>query len=206
MLTATPRILIADDHPLCGDALEIGLKAQSPGAVVDRAATLREAEALADGGVRYDLFLLDLMLPDAEGFTGLLSLRWRAPRTPVVIISAREEPDIVERARQLGAHGYISKAMPVLVMLRLVAAALQGERCFPAAPASRAPEGLTDRLAGLTPTQMKILNALASGRLNKQIAADMDLTEATVKTHVSAVFRKLRVKNRTQAVLALRAA
>lgn len=201
------RVLIADDHPLVGDALEYAVATQLPEAQVVRAETLAEAEARAEADGAFVLALLDLTMPDAEGFTGLLSLREKLPGTAIVIVSARAAPEMIELAQQLGAAGYMPKSMPLAAMSKAIGAIAAGERWFPELETAGPGDArLKARLEELTPTQTKILHALASGRLNKQIAGDMNLTEATVKTHVSAVFRKLGVQNRTQAVLALREA
>ena len=203
------RVLIADDHPLVGDALEYAVATQLPEAKVFRAETLGAAEAQARADGPFVLALLDLTMPDAEGFTGLLSLKEKLPGTPIVIVSARATPDVIELAQQLGAAGYMPKSMPLAAMSTAIGSVARGEPWFPK-PEEVEPEPgaakVKTRLEELTPTQAKILHALASGRLNKQIAGDFNMTEATVKTHVSAVFRKLGVQNRTQAVLALREA
>lgn len=197
-------ILIVDDHPLVSTALGMAAHAADPSVRVDTAATLAEAEAR----VRADppgLVLLDLMLPDAQGFAGLALLRALAPAVPIAIVSSRDEEAVVARAMGLGAHGFIPKSAPMDRMTAAIRLLLRGGRWVPegaaAAPAGEAADGI----ATLSVAQLRVLRAVAGGAQNKQIAHDLDLAEATVKSHLAAIFRKLGVTNRTQAVLALRA-
>lgn len=201
-------ILIVDDHPLVSTALTLAAQAAEPGVTVDTAATLAQAEARGRGHPP-TLVLLDLMLPDAQGFAGLALLRALWPDTPVAIVSSREDEAVVERAVGLGAAGFIPKSAPMDRMVAAIRALLAGDRPLPAGaeaePAPRDRDGAGERMGTLSVAQLRVLRAVANGAQNKQIAHDLDLAEATVKSHLAAIFRKLGVANRTQAVLALRA-
>lgn len=212
-----PRsILIVDDHPLVSTALTLAARAADPEVRVDTAATLAEAEARGRGD-QPTLVLLDLMLPDAQGFAGLALLRALWPGTPVAIVSSRDEEAVRSRALGLGAAGFIPKSAPMDRMVLAIRALLTRGR-WPAddAPAAPAPRDgangseaggreAADRIGTLSAAQLRVLRAVANGAQNKRIAYDLDLAEATVKSHLAAIFRKLGVGNRTQAVLALRA-
>jgi DNA-binding NarL/FixJ family response regulator len=205
------RILIADDHPLVRDALKLVIASKWPGVAIDEAGSVSEIEALVRGGADYSLALLDLMLPDAHGFSGLIFLKKLLEKTPVVMVSSRHDTQTVATAHVLGASGFVPKSTPLLEMATAFEKAMAGETSFPVAPPSEAPNsGTVDiaeagrRIAALSAAQLRILLALADGRLNKQIADDMGITEATVKAHMTAIFRKLGVNNRTQAILAAR--
>lgn len=195
------RIVIADDHPLFSDALTRAVQRASPGAeivVCERLAQLEAALAAAEA----NLVLLDLRMPDCDGFTGLLQLREAHPALPVVIVSASEDRDTVQRALSLGASGFIPKSTDLEAMVAALRAILDGETWAPSFPADL-PDSLK-RAARLTPAQRSILIGLRQGLPNKQIAFDLGITEATVKAHLTSIFRKLGVSNRTQAVLVAR--
>jgi DNA-binding NarL/FixJ family response regulator len=202
----SPQILIADDHPLFRQALESVIHSIDADAQVSAAGSVEEAlAALKAGG--YGLVLLDLVLPGAERLSGLNDLKRAAPDTPVAIVSAHRDPAIVDQARALGAVGFVPKAVELAVLHEAMACLLKGEKWFPAAE-DRAPDGAdneaAERIATLSAAQRVVLDALLAGRVNKQIARDMDISLATVKAHVSAVLRKLGVDTRTQAVLLAR--
>ena len=153
----------------------------------------------------YRLALLDLMLPDARGFSGFLRLQHALGDVPIVIVSAKQQPELIEAARALGAAGYLSKAQPLDETLGSLRSILSGKTIFPPVNA-RMQADVTDaraRIAELSGAQLRVLMALADGRLNKQIAGDLGVTEATIKAHLTAIFRKLGVNNRTQAILAI---
>jgi DNA-binding NarL/FixJ family response regulator len=202
----TSRVLVADDHPLAREALQFAIRSNWPGGVVDEAANLAEVDAALARRRDYRLVVLDLMLPDARGFSGLLLIQKLAEGVPVVIVSAREDAQTVATAHLLGATGFVSKSTPMSEIAAILKRVVEGERVFPATAASPAPVAadMSRRLASLSGAQLKVLIGLADGRLNKQIAGDMRITEATVKAHLTAIFRKLGVGNRTQAVLAAR--
>lgn len=199
------RILIADDHPLIGEGVATALAVRMPEAVIDRSASVGEAERLVRDGARYDLVLLDYMLPDAKGFSGLFRLQTLLGRTAIAVMSASDGAALIEAARAVGAAGFLPKSQPLDVLVQSIERLLRGEQVFPQATA---PDGATQdlraRIATLSPAQVRVLVALASGQLNKQIAGDLALSEQTVKAHLSAIFRKLGVTNRLQAMLAVR--
>jgi len=199
------RALVADDHPLTREGLAMAARAALPGVSVVAAGSIAEARALTQRSPMR-MILLDFHLPDARGFSGLLTLQMDAPTTPIVVVSASEESRLVEAARAVGAAGYLFKSLPLDDLAERLRRVDGGQRIFPpVAPADAA--GLADlraRLASLSNAQRAVLVALADGRANKQIARDLGVTEATVKAHLTAIFRKLGVANRAQALLAAR--
>jgi DNA-binding NarL/FixJ family response regulator len=202
----TSRVLVADDHPLAREALQFAIRSNWPGNQVDEAANLAQVDAALSRRKDYRLVVLDLMLPDARGFSGLLLIQKLAEGVPVVIVSAKEDAQTVATAHLLGAAGFVSKSTAMSEIAAVLKRVVEGERVFPANAAAPTPGAadMSRRLASLSGAQLKVMIGLADGRLNKQIAGDMNITEATVKAHLTAIFRKLGVGNRTQAVLAAR--
>jgi DNA-binding NarL/FixJ family response regulator len=150
------------------------------------------------------LVLLDYRLPDSDGYSGFFRLQYLLGTVPIAIISGFGDPQIVEAARVLGARGFLSKTQPLDVLADMVDQMLRGERVFPAAERScHEIEVARGRLESLSSAQRRVLLALARGHLNKQIAQELDVSEATIKAHLTAIFRKLGVLNRTQAVLTI---
>lgn len=197
------RVLIADDHPLIREGLGLAARAAIPGVTVDTAGTIGEAlDALSRHG-RYRLILLDFVLPDARGFSGFLQLQHQAGRVPIAMISAHENPALVESAQALGAAGFLYKTRPFDDLARDIRRLADGQTIFPPAESKAGTGDLRDRIASLSGAQLRVLIALSDGRLNKQIAADLAVSEATVKAHLTAIFRKLDVGNRAQALLAV---
>lgn len=204
-MQAPPRVLIVDDHPLFRDALEAALMATWPnGAQARQCATLQDALA-ALAAEPADLVLLDLNLSDARAFDGLARLAAVAPTTPVYVVSATESAEAYRRARALGAAGYLPKSLAMEDLQAALATALDGGSWFPEGDAP-GQDAMALRVAGLTPAQARVLAGLSEGLLNKQIAFQMGISEATVKAHLTAIFRKLGANNRTQALLAYKAA
>lgn len=197
------RVLIADDHPLIREGLAIAARAAMPGVTVDTAGTIGDAVAALKRHAKYRLILLDFVLPDARGFSGFLQLQHEAGRIPIAMISANENPTLVESARALGAAGFLHKTRPFDDLARDIRKLAEGQTSFPAVAAGAAPSALRERIASLSGAQLRVLIALSDGRLNKQIAADLAVSEATVKAHMTAIFRKLDVANRAQALLAV---
>ena len=200
------HIVIADDHPLFREALRQTLEVP-PSVVVSEAGSLDEAVGLIEGDRDIDLVLLDLKMPGVQGFSGLIYLRSQFPHVPVVVVSASEEPPVIRRAMGLGASGFIPKTLQVARMKEAVRHVLDGEIWVPDGinlDGSGDPEGdrLAQRISTLTPQQMRVLMMLREGLLNKQIAWQLSVSEATVKAHVSAILQKLDVDSRTQAVIA----
>lgn len=202
-------ILIVDDHPLFRDALKIAVGRAVPKAIILEAGSIADAAERARMAQQLDLILLDLRMPDVEGFSGLALLHAERPNTPIIVISALDTPDAAIRARRYGAAGFLNKSAELQAIQAAVSDALSGKSGLPDAPAQSAEEAELDdmaaRIAALTPAQLKVLLGVLAGRLNKQIAFDLNISEATVKAHMTAVFRKLGVQNRTQAVIAARA-
>ena len=199
-------ILIADDHPLFREALRGAVQRILPDASLCEADSVDALYGLVEANPDADLLLMDLNMPGAHGFSALVHLRALHPQLPVVVVSAREEPAVMRRALDHGALGFIPKAADSETIGIAVGQVLDGERWAPAAAASapamdRDEEAVARRLRELTPQQFRVLQMLGEGRLNKQIAWDLGVSEATIKAHVTAVLRKLGVNNRTQAVL-----
>jgi DNA-binding NarL/FixJ family response regulator len=194
------RIVVADDHPLFRAALRSAVDKAAPGAVIDECASLAEAR-VALGAASADLLLLDLKLSDSEGMAGLAAIRAEHPTVPVAVVSASEEGSVVRRVLALGAAGFIPKSASLPQMVEAITAILAGDGWAPETPESDADDDLAVRVASLTPSQLRILEGLKAGRLNKQIAFDLGVSEATIKAHLTSVFRKLGVHNRTQAVI-----
>jgi DNA-binding NarL/FixJ family response regulator len=201
------RVIIVDDHPLFRDALKQTLTAALPGIAIEEAGTLDQVTAALTEDRDFDLVLLDLKMPGVQGFSGLVFLRAQFPAVPIAVISASEEPHIIRRALDLGASGYIPKSVPAETMRQAVAALLRGDIWAPesttrAARVDAEVDELARRLATLTPQQVRVLMMLREGLLNKQIAYQLGVSEATIKAHVSAILQKLDVGSRTQAVIA----
>jgi DNA-binding NarL/FixJ family response regulator len=200
------RVVIADDHPLFRDALRVALSGLPKQLEVAEAGTFEEISPLLEGG-NVDLVLLDLSMPGTRGFSGLMFLRAQFPDVPVVIVSANDEPSVIRRCMAFGASGFISKRLDVATMRSAITAVLEGSVWTPpdvdlSAAEDRQAAEVAARLATLTPQQVRVLMMLSSGLLNKQIAYELDVSEATVKAHVSAILQKLGVESRTQAVIA----
>jgi len=206
------RILIVDDHPLFRLALTQALRGLVPEAEVCEAANLAAAREtlLAAGDV--DLVLLDLHMPDSHGLMGLAALRGEFPAVAVVMISAHDDPAVIRRALAYGAAGFIPKRADLGELTAALEAVLACEEYVPPALRSAVAEavpsaadhGLAARLASLSPQQVRVLLLVAEGKLNKQIADRLGIQERTVKAHMSAIFDKLGVRNRTQAGVLLR--
>ncbi|MBL1377545.1 response regulator transcription factor [Zobellella iuensis] len=198
-------IIIADDHPLFRNALHQAVQLAVEGAQLQEVDSIDNLMQLLTEVEDVDLLLLDLKMPGASGFSGLAQLRNQYPDLPVVVVSASEEPAVVQQAMRFGALGFIPKSAPMRTLVSALNSILEGDTWFPEgisledAPADH----LAERLASLTPQQYKVLTMLSEGKLNKQIAYELEVSEATIKAHVTAIFRKLGVKNRTQAVIAL---
>lgn len=196
------RVLICDDHPMCREAFALAVARTSPDAEVDRAESLGEAEQKIRRGQRYDFVLTDLLLPDSDGFVSLLILAQSLPQARIAVTTGAVSPAVIARARALGAVGFVPKSAPISDLIEIIGRLLRGEMYFPedmdGSPGADEP---AKRLLELTPSQLRVVLAAARGQLNKQIAYDNGLTEATVKAHLAAAFKKLGVTNRVQAGL-----
>ena len=202
-------ILIADDHPLFRGALRQAVGGIDPGPVIIEAGDFDAARAAAGLHADADLLLLDLAMPGVSGFSGLMSLRAEFPGLPIVVVSATDDATTIRRALELGASGFISKSAGIEAIRACIQSVLEGDICAPktylgdAEPDADVAD-LLARLRTLTPQQSRVLGMLAEGLLNKQIADRLDVQERTVKAHLTAIFERLGVRNRTQAGVVLR--
>ena len=201
-------ILIVDDHPLFIEALELVVQGTFPDASVAKATSIDAARAILDKQGPFDLVLLDLSMPGASGLSGLIALRGIHSAVPMVVVSAHDDPVTIRRALELGASGFISKSASIDEIRGAVETVLAGGIASPGnveLGVERDPEisNLIRRLLSLTPQQTRVLGMIAEGLLNKQIAYELGVSEATIKAHVSAILQKLGVDSRTQAVIML---
>ncbi|MCJ8318884.1 MAG: response regulator transcription factor [Colwellia sp.] len=201
------KIIIADDHPLFRQALLGTLKTKFVTTQWLEAQTIEELEQLLRQNNDSDLVLLDLNIPGAHGFNTLIHVRNHFPQIPVVIVSAYEDHDTISKAMEYGASGFVPKSTPVDEIFNAIEQVLIGELWLPAKfqalEQSADNINIAERVASLTQQQYRILMMFAQGMLNKQIAYDLNVSEATIKAHATAIFRKLDVRNRTQAVIAI---
>lgn len=201
-------VIVADDHPLFRTAIKEALEAEQGQTRFLEASSFESLQELVDRHKDVDLVLLDLHMPGVSGFAGLVYLCKRYPSVPVVIISANEDPVVIQRAIEHGAAGFIPKSSSIETITSAIASVLMGEIWTPASTVSNLPGKnaseieLAERMAQLTPQQFKVLMMMSQGLLNKQIAHELAVSEATIKAHVTAIMNKLGVHNRTQAVLA----
>ena len=205
-MTAT-HLVIADDHPLFRDALRQAVASVVTSAKIDEAGSFEELTALLDQDSEVDLVLLDLTMPGISGFSGLIYLRAQFPAIPVVIVSASDDGGTIRQSLDFGASGFIPKRFGVDTLRDAITKVLGGDVWVPAdtdLSSVTDPEltRLRDRLVTLTPQQVRVLMMLSGGLLNKQIAYELGVSEATIKAHVSAILQKLGVESRTQAVIA----
>jgi DNA-binding NarL/FixJ family response regulator len=204
---AIHHLLIADDHPLFRGALREAVNGLFDHVDVAEAGTFEEIGAVLERGGDVDLILLDLRMPGVRGFSGLMYLRAQYPQLPIVVVSANDDPAVIRRCIEFGASGFIPKTLGIEAMRQAVARVLDGGVWTPpdidlhASPDGEA-GAMIARLSTLTPQQVRVLMMLSGGLLNKQIAHELDISEATVKAHVSAILQKLGVESRTQAVIA----
>ncbi|HEX3504857.1 MAG TPA: response regulator transcription factor [Xanthobacteraceae bacterium] len=201
------NLLIADDHPLFRGALREAVNGLFDRARIAEAGTFEEVTDILERGGDVDLILLDLRMPGVRGFSGLMYLRAQYPGLPIVVVSANDDPAVIRRCMEFGASGFIPKTLGVDALRQAVAQVLRGEVWTPPdvdlhSDADAESAAVIARLATLTPQQVRVLMMLSGGLLNKQIAYELGVSEATVKAHVSAILQKLGVESRTQAVIA----
>ncbi|AYA64587.1 response regulator transcription factor [Alteromonas sp. RKMC-009] len=201
------RILVADDHPLFREALSAALEPYFKDAEILEADSLESMMTVLTENHHIDLLLLDLNMPGGEYFNGLISVKDVYPELPVAVISANESIDVVAQVMGLGAQGFIPKSSPTKQIAEAIVTIKGGENWVPEemkADLENVDEELTQllkRFRELTPKQIQVLSFLRAGLMNKQIAHEMNVTEATIKAHISAILRKLEINTRTQAVL-----
>ena len=203
------HLLIVDDHPLFRDALGSAIRLAYPGAVLHEADGIESACAALSADRSIDLTLLDLSMQGVSGFDGFLVIRARFPRVPILVVSGHEDPRIIHEALHHGAAGFVPKAVDKATLTHAIATVLSGALYAPpeltrspltlAGRGRRAP--LAERIALLTPQQLRVLMMIRQGKLNKQIAFELQVGNSTVKAHVSEILRKLEVSSRTQIVI-----
>ncbi len=202
----TVRVLIADDHPLVLGALRQAASGAIPGAKIHEANDFESLAAALEETPDMDLVLLDLTMPGVRGFSGLLFLRSERPGVPVIVVSGNEDRAVMRHCIEFGAAAYVPKSVDVETMRTAIRKVLDGGQWTPpdldmSAQPNREASALVRRLSSLTPQQVRVLMMLSQGLLNKQIAYELGVSEATVKAHVSAILQKLGVESRTQAVI-----
>ena len=201
------RLVIADDHPLFRGALREAVTGLLQRAEIAEAGTADEVSELLERGGEVDLILLDLAMPGVRGFSGLMYLRAQYPSVPVIVVSANDDPAAIRRCMEFGASGFIPKTAGIDAMRTAIERVLRGGVWTPpdvdlTMRSDAETAALMARMATLTPQQVRVLMMLSEGLLNKQIAFQLGVSEATVKAHVSAILQKLAVESRTQAVIA----
>jgi DNA-binding NarL/FixJ family response regulator len=201
------RLVIADDHPLFRGALREAVSGLFEDAEIAEAGSFDDVAKLLERGADVDLILLDLTMPGVRGFSGLMYLRAQYPSVPIVVVSANDDPAVIRRCMDFGASGFIPKTLGIEAMRDAIAKVFEGGVWTPpdidlGGGSDTETADLMARLASLTPQQVRVLMMLSEGLLNKQIAYELDVSEATVKAHVSAILQKLGVESRTQAVIA----
>lgn len=201
-----PRLVIADDHPLFRGALREAVSGLF-GEDIAEAGSFEDVVGILDRSPDIDLVLLDLTMPGVRGFSGLMYLRAQYSGVPVVIVSANDDPAVIRRCIEFGASGFIPKTIAIEDIRKAISEVLEGGVWTPPdvdikTTGDNGTASLVQRLSTLTPQQVRVLMMLSEGLLNKQIAYELNVSEATVKAHVSAILQKLRVESRTQAVIA----
>ena len=201
------RLVIADDHPLFRGALREAVSGLFEKPDIAEAGSFEDVTRQLDRGAEIDLILLDLSMPGVRGFSGLMYLRAQYPSVPIIVVSANDDPAVIRRSMDFGASGFIPKTLGIEAMRAAIARVLEGGVWTPSdvelgTGSDAATAALIARLASLTPQQVRVLMMLSEGLLNKQIAYELGVSEATIKAHVSAILEKLGVESRTQAVIA----
>jgi DNA-binding NarL/FixJ family response regulator len=208
-IVSSTHLVVADDHPLFRDALRQAVASVVASARIDEAGSFEELTALLDRESDVDLILLDLSMPGISGFSGLIYLRAQFPAIPVVIVSASDDVGTIRRSMDFGASGFIPKRFGIETLREAIGKVMKGDVWVPddvdlSAAGDPDMTRLRDRLVTLTPQQVRVLMMLSEGLLNKQIADRLGIQERTVKAHVTAIFEKLGVRNRTQAGVLLK--
>jgi len=200
-------ILIADDHPLFRDALQRAVLTAVPKARVHSAENVDGLLGLVEQFPEAELLLLDLHMPGARGYSALAHIRGQYPGLPTIVVSGHEEAQVARRALAHGASAYIPKSTPGPEIVAAVQAVLDGDVWLPHSLLGEG-DGLRPdeaaaaaQVATLTPQQFRVMTMIAEGLLNKQIAWELSVSEATVKAHMTTIMRKLGVNNRTQVAL-----
>ena len=198
--------LIIDDHPLFGEALGNAIRISHPDARIFEAASIRQALNILATERNIDLALLDLLLPDAVGFSGFLKLRDSHPKLPILIVSSVEDKQTIREALAMGAVGYLSKSTSVSELSGAIAQILSGsvsapKGFVPAGATAPTEAALRERIKKLTPQQIRVLHLIRNGLQNREIATELKLAESTVKAHVTEILRKLGLFSRNKAII-----
>jgi DNA-binding NarL/FixJ family response regulator len=202
------KILVIDDHPLIQEALKHVLTELDASLELIQAEDASSAHAALSRTSNVDLLVLDLALPGCDGFDLLANLRRDWPDIPVLVLSATYDRATVELALDLGAMGFIPKTANPRILIDALRLVLSGGvfvpvECSASGGAFRPRTGSRSQELGLTPRQGDVLKLLVQGKPNKLICRDLSLSEGTIKVHVSAILRALKVNNRTQVVIEL---
>lgn len=199
--------LIADDHPLFREALQAALNPFFDSMKIIESDSLSSTLKAIKNHPEIDLILLDLNMPGSDNYYGLTSVIDKSANTPVIVVSASDNEESVNIAMHYGARGYIPKTFNSRKMAHVIMTVLDGGLFIPEKYIDKigvnAPDLITsiEYVKGLTPKQLRVLRCLKEGKMNKQIAEELFVTEATVKAHISAIFKKFNVSSRTQVVL-----
>ena len=203
------KFIVADDHPLFREALIHAIGNCVQGAEIVEADSLDSLQRVVESNPDADLLFLDLSMPGVSGFSALAYIRSNHESLPTVIVSAMDDPAVIRRSIQHGASGFIPKSASIGIIEAGIQSVLQGEVWLPDGinlhdtRLDHDEAGIAASMSSLTPHQFRVLMMLGEGLLNKQIAYQLGVSEATIKAHVTAILRKLDVTNRTQAVLAV---
>lgn len=212
LVAQVTRVLIADDHPLYRDALRTVVPQACPAAQISEACSQSEVLEQVASDSSFDLIVLDLNLPGAVDYSCLKQTRQIARLTPIIIVSGLDDPAIMAEAVMAGATAYVPKSASRQVLVDAIRIIMEGGTYMPAGAMSALRDSQTQHAASqngaqheeLTSRQQRVLKLLAEGHSNKHIARDLDISEITVKAHVSAILKKLGVSNRVQAALEAR--
>lgn len=199
-------LLIADDHPLYRDALRGALNAHMEEVEILEASDMNQAIEQLQQNKDIDLLLLDLHMPGSQDLFGLIHIRKTFPDLPVAVVSGSEDKNIISKVIDIGALGFVPKTTNAADIAKAIQTMLEGEVWLPENFSGDVAEDpafaeLADKIATLTPAQYKVLCMLRDGLLNKQIGYSLGIAEKTVKTHITSIFKKLDISNRTQAVI-----
>lgn len=194
------RILIADDHLLFIDMLEEFL-AKLQDITVDKAPTFREVASKAEGGMRYDMVILDVGTPGMNGLDGLVKARRYFPDTPIAIMSGKADPRVVGDAMRLGAKGFMPKTMRGTAMINAIQLIMSGDRYVPGSVIPDLGETRSEETRpDLTERELEVMGHVKAGHANKRIAAELGIAPVTVALHLRRIYKKLGAANRTDAV------
>jgi DNA-binding NarL/FixJ family response regulator len=203
------KFLIADDHPLYREALKGALYAEFSGALFLESDSFATTLSVLKSKGKIDLLLLDLKMPGCENFYGLLKIRQHFPTMPIAVISANDDVETISQVMEFGANAYIPKSSPTVVLVEALLSVLTGKTWLPSSiekqiqKVSKQKVEIAQKIRGLTPKQFKVLCLLKKGLTNREIARESNVTEATIKAHVGALFSKLQVSSRTQILVAV---